>query len=216
MLSPLPFAIHATIGCPAHAELALSLAWAFRDVDAGAVDDALSRLAETVPQPASKSPLDELRALTGLAERLSKRARRPTRGGVDDLMLDTAVDGAATHPLMRAVIVAEAGRRRGLPVGIVSNGTDHCVAHTRLGEPLLLRVDVASIADANDLPPTLSWRCAHEVSGQLLDALEARWLGEGRPDQALEAAELRTHLPFDEQASARAEVQLARVQSRFN
>src|ERR1700742_1181981 len=141
MLSPLPFAIHATIGCPAHAELALSLAWTVRDVDAGAVDDAIERLADTVPEAASKSPLDELRALTGLAERLARRARRPARGGVDDLMLDTAVDGHATHPLMRAVIGAEAGRRCGLAVGIVSNGRDHCVAHTRFGEPLLLRMD---------------------------------------------------------------------------
>lgn len=50
----------------------------------------------------------------------------------------------------------------------------------------------------------------------MLDALEARWLDEGRPDQALRAAELRTHLPFDERGAARAELRLARVQARFN
>ncbi len=216
MLSPIPFALHATIGCPAHAELALSLAWTFRDVDAGAVDDALSRLADRIPRPQSTSPLDELRALLDLSALLSRRARRPTKGGVDDLMLDTAVDGRATHPLMRAVIAAEAARRAGLSVGIVSNGRDHCIAHTRLGEPLLLRLDAPAISDAHDLPPTLTWRCAHEICGQVLDALETRWLDEGRPDQALKAAELRTHLPFDEPAVAQAEVRLARVNSLFN
>lgn len=216
MLSPLPFSIHATIGCPAHAELALSLAWTFRDVDAGATDNALSRLADSIPQPASNHPRDELRALLAISERLSSRAKRPAKGGVDDLMLDTAVDGPATHPLMRAVVAAEAGRRAGLSVGIVSNGRDHCVAHTRLGDPLLLRLDVPAICDAHDLPPTLTWRCAHELCGQLLDVLESRWLDEGRPDQALKAAELRTHLPFDDHGSAEAQVRLARVQARFN
>jgi hypothetical protein len=50
----------------------------------------------------------------------------------------------------------------------------------------------------------------------VLDALEARWLDEGRPDQALKAAELRMHLPFDEHGAERAEQRLAQVQARFN
>jgi hypothetical protein len=215
VLSPLPFAVHATIGCPAHAELALSLAWTFHDLDAGAVDDAIALISETIPAPASPSPLDELQALAGLGDRIA-RGRPAPGAGVDDLMLDSAVSGDVAHPLMRAIIAAEEARRRGLPVGIVSNGRDHCIAHTRLGEPLLLHLDAGAVVDANDLPPTLSWRCAHELCGQVLDALEARWLDEGRPDQALKAAELRVHLPFDELAVERAEQRLAHVQARFN
>ena len=38
MFAPLPFALHATTGCPPHAELALSLAWTFEDLDAAALD----------------------------------------------------------------------------------------------------------------------------------------------------------------------------------
>jgi hypothetical protein len=45
MFAPLPFALHATSGCPPHAELALSLAWTFDDVDAAALDAELDDIA---------------------------------------------------------------------------------------------------------------------------------------------------------------------------
>jgi len=215
MNGPLPFAVHATIGCPSHAELALSLAWTFRDVDSGAVDEALTRLAEAIPRPASRSPLDELQALARLCPWLHPPRKHPTLT-VDDLMLDGALARGIAHPLMRTIVAAEAAQRRGLAIGIVSNGSDHCLAHTRLGEPLLLDLDRGEVIDARLLAPTLTWRCAHETCGQLLDALEARWLEQGRVDQALRGAELRTALPFDDHGELEAERRLERVRARLN
>jgi hypothetical protein len=215
MNGPLPFAVHATIGCPTHAELALSLAWTLRDVDAGAVDEALTRLAQTIPAPSSHSPLDELEALTGLCPSLRAPRRHPTLT-VDDLMLDGALSRGIAHPLVHAIVVAEAAQRRGLAIGIVSNGSDHCLAHTHLGEPLLLDLGRGAIVDARLLPPTLTWRCAHETCGQLLDALEARWLEQGRLDRALRAAELRTALPLDDDGEHESEQRLRRVRAKLN
>lgn len=214
MDGPLPFALHATIGCPSHAELALSLAWSFREVDAGAVDEELQALAGSL-EPAG-SPEAELGVLADLAGRLggAPPPRRPP--GVDDLMIDSAVRHDAPHPLARAIVLAEAGRRRGFAVEVVSNGRDHCVGQTELGGPLLLRAANAALVNAHSLPPTLTWRCAHETCGLLIDALERRWLDEGRIDRALRVAQLRLHLPFGEDGMAVAVRRLRRVEARLN
>jgi hypothetical protein len=55
MFAPLPFALHATTGCPPHAELALSLAWTFEDLDAAELDGSLAALAEQLPPARTRS-----------------------------------------------------------------------------------------------------------------------------------------------------------------
>jgi hypothetical protein len=212
MFAPLPFALHATTGCPPHAELALSLAWAFGDVDAAGLDAELDRRAERVPEPASEHPLAELRGLAGIG----RAARAPATVATDGLLLPTALKSKAPHPLARAVIGAELARRRGFAVGIVSNGTHHCLAHTELAVPLLLRADTAEVVDAHELPPALTWRCAHETCGLMLDELERRWILQGRLDLAITAAELRLHLPFDEDSMRRAEGRLKQTRALLN
>jgi hypothetical protein len=212
VFAPLPFALHATTGCPPHAELALSLAWTFEDVDAAALDARLEALAEGLPDPASLHPLDELRTLAGLC----RRAGEPSPIDTGCLMLHTALAARDPHPLAVAIVAAELARRRGLAIGIVSNGENHCLAHTELPAPLLLCVKTAAVVDAHTLPPPLTWRCAHETAGLLLDELERRWLAKGLYDQALQAAELRMCLPFDETGVRAAERKLAAVRARLN
>lgn len=212
MFAPLPFALHATTGCPPHAELALSLAWTFEEVDAAALDGELDRLAELLPTPASPHPLDELKSLAGFC------GRAGTPGPIDTgcLLLHTALATADPHPLAVAIVAAELARRRGLEIGIVSNGEDHCLAHTELPAPLLLQVTGATVVDCHALAPPLTWRCAHETAGLLLDELERRWLAQGRLDHALRAAQLRMCLPFDENGVRVAERKLAAVKARLN
>lgn len=213
MFAPLPFALHATSGCPPHAELALSLAWTFDRVDAAALDAELDAIARLLPAPTSPHPLDELRTLAGVARRAGAP---PSEIDTEGVLLHSALASKAPHPLALAIVGAELARRRGLAIGIVSNGSDHCLGHTELPAPLLLRVDTGEVVDATELPPTLTWRCAHETAGLLLDELEPRWLAQGRVDKALHAAELRLCLPFDANGKRIAERRLKAVRARLN
>jgi hypothetical protein len=215
MLTPLPFALHASRACVPHAELALSLAAAFHDVDAGQVEAAIERLAGRVSRPVSPEPLDELHALAAL---LSDPAMPASAVGSDIccLMLDDALDQGVAHPLVRAVIAVEVGRRHGIAVGLVSNGHEHCVGHERLDGPLLLRADSGEIVDARTLSETLQWQCSHEACGLLLDELEQRWLLWMRIDDALHAADLRLRLPLDDEAMQMARLRLERVRAYLN
>jgi hypothetical protein len=131
-------------------------------------------------------------------------------------MLDTALAGGPAHPLVQALVAIEAGRRRGLPLGLVSNGVDHCVAHTGLAEPLVVRVPSGELIDGRTLPSVLTWCCAHEACGLLLDELEERQLRCGMIGAGLKTAELRFHLPVDERSEDRAKVHMAGVMARLN
>lgn len=215
MLTPLPFALQATQACVPHAELSLSLAGAFHAIDAERVDRQLEALASRISLPAAAEPIDELHAL---AELLDDAAMPESVFGSDvcGLMLDDALAEGAAHPLMRAVIAVEVGRRRGLDLGVVSNGSDHCIGHEQLDEPLLLRADDGAIVDAHTLSDTLQWHCSHEVCGLLLDELEQRWLLWMRIDNALQAADLRLSLPLDDESSQVARLKLERVRARLN
>jgi hypothetical protein len=213
MFAPLPFALHATAGCPPHAELALSLACSFVDVDAAALDAEFDAIARLLPAPPSDHPLAELKTLACLAGRC---VRPPDEVDTEGVLLHTALASEAPHPLALAIIGAELARRRGMTIGIVSNGHDHCLAHTELAVPLLLLVETGQVLDANALEPTLTWRCAHETAGLLLDELEPRFLAQGRLDKALHAAELRLCLPFNDSGKRVAERKRQRVRARLN
>jgi hypothetical protein len=215
MLTPLPFALHASRACVPHAELALSLAAAFHDVDAGRVDEQVERLVERLVPPTSPTPLGELRALADL---LGDPAMPASAIGADVccVMIDDALDQGAAHPLVRAVIATEVGRRCGFEVGVVSNGEDHCVGHELLDEPLLLDAAGGELIAAGRLPETLTWHCSHEVCGLLLDELEERWLLWSRIDDALYAAALRLRLPLDDESAQAARQRLERVRARLN
>ena len=59
-------------------------------------------------------------------------------GGPRELLIDRALERGHGHPLLVAILLAEIGRRAGLPVGIVAGERGHFVAHQRLTEPLVL------------------------------------------------------------------------------
>jgi len=215
MLEPLPFALHATSADPTHAELALSLACAFGPVEAVAVEQAAEGLSAALPEPARREPLEELAALSALVRRGPWPCSAHTPGPLG-LLLPSALTGEPAHPLLLCVLMAEVAGRRGIPLGVVSNGRDHVNAHTQLGEPLVLRPECGTIVDARELPAPLTWRCSHETCGLLIDALKPLWLRDGRLDHALTTAELRLCLPFEERAREHARRRLERVRARLN
>lgn len=215
MLTPLPFALQASAPCVPHAELALSLAAEFHDVDVEAVDRRIEELAAGLAVDSHASPGDELEALAELAH--DPRAPQVSVGGdVCCLMLDDALADGVAHPLIAAIVLVEVGRRRGVDVGVVSNGRHHCVGHEQLGEPLLLRADTGAVVDGRILAGTLQWRCGHETAGLLLDELEERFLTWTRIEHALRAAELRLGLPLDDDSHDGARLRLRAVRSRLN
>ena len=215
MLAPLPFALHASAGCPAHAELALSLAGAFRDLASGPVEARLDELAAAMPVPRSPAPLDQLKALAGLCAG-PEWGCAPLSPRPDALLIDSVLAGGVGHPLALAIVASEVAARRRIPIGIVSNGQDHRCAHVGLDQPIVMRPDGGAIEDARELPPTLTWRCAHETCGLLIDELESEWLRHGRLDNALRAADLRLHLPFDDAGATIARRKRDRLRARLN
>jgi hypothetical protein len=217
VLEPVPFALAAT-GCPPHAELAVSLAGAFHDVDAEALDESLARLALRIPDSAPADPAAGLRAVAELWRQGALPDPCPEAGDVDldCLAIDRALLAGRAHPLVQALLAVEAGRRRGLSLGLVSNGVDHCVAHTQLDAPVVVGVPSGRLADGRNLAPVLSWRCAHEACALLLDEMERRMLLCDRLGEALRAAELRLCLPLDERGMERATTRLNRVRARLN
>jgi hypothetical protein len=215
MLSPIPFALHAAQACVPHAELATSLAGAFHAVDAEAVDDRIDQLAAELIGPPPDDPLEQLQAVADVL-RLPVAPRPKAGDRVGPLMIDVALDERVAHPLTRAILAVDIGRRHGFEVGLVSNGAVHCVGHEQLDEPLLLRCDSAAIVDAHTIPATLQWRCSHEACALLLDELEDRWLRWNRIEEALLAAQLRLRLPLDADCAQDARVQVERVRARLN
>jgi hypothetical protein len=112
---------------------------------------------------------------------------------------------------------AEVGRRRGVPLGIVSDGRRHFVAHREPAERVVL--DFGShrgLRSAADLQADLCWHCAHQVCCAMLQALLTRSLDRGDLAWALRLAELRLELPFDADTRQGALDDLTALRARLN
>src|SRR4051812_47990630 len=137
----LPFRLHAAVTCPPAAELATALAWELGDPDPERLERALA-----VPVKVDGDPAAQLRALAA-ARPLCAR----TDGGPEALLIDRVVERGHGHPLLVAIVLAETGRRAGLPVGLVGGARGHFVAHQRLCQPLVLDPCRGELVDAGTL-----------------------------------------------------------------
>ena len=203
-----PFRLHASVTCPPPAELAISLAWELGDLDADRVERALCALGAAVLVEVDHDPKAQLLAL---GEAVSGATLRVRRDG--ELLIDRMLERGHGHPVLIAIVLAELGRRAGLPVGIVASERGHFVAHQRLTEPLVLDPATGQLIDADDLG-VLRWQCGHQVAAALLDALQPRYEREGDLTRALQVARMRCTLPFDEMSEA--EQRLRQVTARLN
>ncbi len=129
------------------------------------------------------------------------------------MLIDRVLECGHGHPLLLVVVLAEIGRRTGLPVGIVGGASGHFLAHQRLTEPLLLDPATGTLVDAGPLGP-LEWRCGHQVAAELLDLLQPRYERCGDLARALHVARLRCTLPFED--TSEAEQRLRGITSRLN
>jgi hypothetical protein len=206
-----PLRLHASVTCPPPAELAKSLAWELGDLDADHVERALCALGAAVLAELESEPKDQLRALGEAVTSAALAARHG--GGPGELMIDRALECGHGHPVLIAIVLAEIGRRAGLPLGIVAGARGHFVAHQRLTEPLVLDPATGRLVDADTLGP-MNWRCGHQLAAELLDLLQPRYGRDGDLARALKVARLRCTLPFEDMAEA--ERRLRRVSARLN
>jgi hypothetical protein len=204
----LPFRLHASVTCPPPAELALSLAWELGDLDADRVERALCALGAAVMVEVERAPEAQLRALAEVVTCSALSARHD-----GELLIDRVLERGHGHPLLVAIVLAELGRRAGLPVGIIAGESGHFVAHQRLTEPLVLDPASGRLVDADGLG-TLRWQCGHQVAASLLDVLQPRYERDGDLTRALQVARLRCTLPFED--SSVGEQRLRRVTARLN
>ncbi len=214
MLTPLPFSLHASLGCPPHADLAVSLAWELSDLDGHQLECGLDVLAAAT---LTDLPADPAARLTALGEPVTAGALRPrAHGGVRDLLIGDVVADGRGHPLALAVVLVEVARRAGIDVGIVAGGADHYLADQHSDEPWLLDPATGQVIDATVLDGELTWRCAHQVVAALLDLAQPRYERIGDLRHALRVAELRCLLPFDDESRADARARLRHLNSRLN
>ena len=102
-------------GCPPLADLMLALAAEFRTVDEAAAEERLDELGRPLFGLEPRAAASALARCVGGFE-----AERMSVGG---LWLDTVLAERSGHPLVLAAIAAEAGRRAGLAIHVLSTST---------------------------------------------------------------------------------------------
>lgn len=203
----LPFRLHASVTCPPPATLAASMAWELGELDAERAERAYDALLAATPVDLERTAEGQLRAL-GEAPLRAVRA-----GHAEALLLGHALERGHGHAILVAVILAEVGRRAGLPVGVVAGAAGHFVAHQRLTEALVLDPSTGQLTDADELG-VLEWRCGHQIAAELLDELQPRLERVGDLARALHVARMRTTLPFEDTQDA--ELRLRKLAAHLN
>lgn len=209
------FADCASVQCPSYADLALALAGEFRPVDHVAAEAALRTLGERLEIRHDACPLSQLQQVTdAVGAALAPPARLPADDA--DFMLDAVLANRTGQPVMLAVVAAELGHRAGIPLGVVSDGRRHLIAHRNLRAPLLADFAAGGLRHAHELRADLNWHCAHQVACALLQNLLNRALSRGDLTRAMHAAELKLVLPFDRPTRAHARSDLVALRAQLN
>lgn len=218
----LPFALQAVSECPAHADLALALGAEFEPLDADEAEAELEALASELVELRHRAPRDQL---LGCAAAVSARftvvptPQRISRDCVlDDLLLHRVLRRNTGHALPLTAVAVEAGRRVGIPLGIVGRGREQYLAHAAFADPHV--ADMArprdGLVDLAGREQELGWQCAHQLAALLLNRIAERAERIGNVTWALQAAELRLALPVGSEARERMERDLQRVRARLN
>ena len=191
----------ATAGCPPQADLLSALGAAVGGQPAsGGVDFALDDLSRRLFDAAG-APSDVA------ARRLGDLLSCDPRFAVDHddprgLMLQWVLTRRVGHPLLLAVVMAEAGRRAGMDTGVFSSPQ---AWYAGLGDTEGLWL-VETIDDRDVEPPAqLRGHCAHEIAWAVLLGLEQRYLKRRDEDLAARCRRLRGRLPTQHTRSGTAD-----------
>lgn len=187
------FARYASVSCPEHEDLALSLAEALgRDPER--IRSARLQLGELAALlPRAGSPEQQIAALDQLSD-----ARLAPRLGVHDdrtpLLLTDVLDARGGHPVGVAITLAAVARRAGYDTGVIGNGNRLYLAHTS-SYTIWSPSNGGGLIDATWLGVDLEWRCAHETAFVMLRTYADRAQGRGDLARMLAASALIGTLP---------------------
>jgi len=218
----LPFALQAVSECPAHADLALALAAEFDGVPAGDVLAELDAIALTLADVRGAAPRQQLIACAAaIGDQLAPAPQRgPTLAAsclLDDLLLPRVMRRGSGHALALTIAAVEAGRRAGIPLGVVGRGREQYLAHAGLADPHVADLGApGELVDLGGREQEVGWQCAHQVAALLLNRIVERAERVGHLTWALRAAELRLALPVGPDTRDKLERELERLRARSN
>jgi hypothetical protein len=217
----LPFALQAVSECPAHADLALALGAEFERFAVEEAHAEIDELACDLSGFRQAPPREQLAATAAaIADRFEVTDELERVGEecvLDDLLLHRVLGAETGHALPLAIAAVEAGRRAGIPLGVVGRGRAQYLAHPALADPHV--ADLRSpgrLVDLAGREETVSWQCAHQLSALLLNRIAERAERIGHLTWSIRAAELRLALPVGPEARERMERDLERVRARLN
>jgi len=206
-----PFAIRAGERDASHHELALALAAELRPVRPQALDAELDRLSGEFWD------LDADEQLAAAVTLAREFAAGRARTDVEELCIDAVVARRRGHPAVVATAIAEAARRGGSALGIVSNGLDFHLAHPDSSLGVLVDVVAGQLRVADPAETRrLHWRCGHQVAFALLRELVETATRCGDLSTAILAGELRLSLPLDAELSERMTIERDALRARLN
>jgi hypothetical protein len=188
--------------CPAHAELALSVA---RELGCSLEGSelALAELAEPLRPGDASSELEAVRALC------------ETFGSGPALLLPEVLRTRAGDPAGVALAVAAAAQRAGLAIDVVAPRNDAALFLAHPDAPLVVEAS-GRLLDGRTLGVDLEWRCAHETTATILDRIAERAERTGDLALAIAARALTLTLPLEDDSREHRVREHARLLARLN
>ncbi len=177
-----------------HAHLAIALTASLRPTEAGRVHAELDGLAATLQPLWDLSPREQL---VGSAAAMAKRFTPCGDHSLDDLVLHHVLARRVGHPFLLAIIAADAGRRAGLPLGLVGRGREQHLAHVVLPEPVVADPSREfALVDLTGREQTVHWPGPNDVASTLLSLIAETAIRDGSPACAERAEQARERLPI--------------------
>jgi regulator of sirC expression with transglutaminase-like and TPR domain len=214
-----PFLVLAAQPEPPIAELALSLAAEFREVDETAAFVALDELGEevAVARAASDGPragIDALREVLAIRHGFAGDVRRYDHPY--NSMLDLVLERRRGLPILLSVLYVATAQRAGIPLSGVGLPGHYVVGDLSMREPLLIDPFDGGAPVIADSPRLVRAWGAHETALRILNNLVAAYDRRADISRAIQAAELRLALPLEHSRMQALRLELGALRARLN
>jgi len=192
-------------------EMALTIAGAFRPVNAGRARARLDLLGQALARRRLDDPTTRAQALV---ETMTAHAGFAVddRGDAEALMLDRVLTRSTGHPLSLAIVYAAVAKRAGFDLHVIGARETFLLGDPESDPPLA----IDPIPGGRVVRDRLWWLCPHMVGLRLLDEISERYARHGDLRAAILAAELRLLLPVDAGLHRHHELELTKLRAQLN